>query len=360
MERLIDPPREVPPGLRLKLLADGLAATAIWFVPAAVTLLAAFKPPGAPVKVGLFVLGSIFLAFGLQALLPSLWRTMMTLRRLRVGFVTMGRITTCRFAWDKRRADMPYPEFLADWTVNMARSQMNKASGCLAALSVIFFVVPLVLTALVLAVALTIHYFQLPGGDAASADFDAPYFARFAAMAVGSIVAILAMLKLLWWGTAKEVVPYLEWRRLAQPGEHDWYDAQARELVEMAKARGVQISLKEPLPHDDTAVELICRVDYSLAGQPRAATARARLSNRLDPSGIERLIFDPLRPEKVELFVGLPGEVTIDAQAQWQELPAMGSVLRLMPAGIAGAVALGAFAMQLPRISALLRPLFPA
>ena len=356
MERIIDPPREVPLGLRLKLLADGLAATAIWFIPAAVALLAAFKPPGAPMKVGFFLLGSIFLAFGFQAVLPSLWRTMGTLRRMRVGFVTMGRITTCRFAWDKRRADMPYPEFLADWTVNMARSEMNKGTGCLAALFMVFLV-PFALMVLVLVVALAIHYFQLPWGDAVSADFDAPYFARFTAMAVAATVAVLAMLKFMRRATVDEVVPYMEWRRLAQPGDDDVYDEQARELVDMAKARGVQISLKEPLPQDDSAVELICKVDYSLAGAPRTATARARLSNRLDTTGVERLIFDPLRPDKVELFVGLPGEVAIDAQAQWQDLPAMGSVLRLMPAGIAAAVAVGAFAVQLPLIWTLLHPL---
>src|SRR6266850_7370733 len=130
--KLADPPREVPPGLRLKILTPyEVTGTMVYTVPALLLLgMAAVGDwPKAP-RIGMVIFGSLFLLLALQSALPAFVRAMATLRRMRYGFLTVGRIVSCHLAWEKKRAETAYVEFLENWVVNVGRSQMAKATGC--------------------------------------------------------------------------------------------------------------------------------------------------------------------------------------------------------------------------------------
>ena len=86
-------------------------------------------------------------------------------------------------------------------------------------------------------------------------------------------------------------------------------------------------------------------------GEPCTATGRARLSNRLDPAGVERILFNNLERGKVNLFAGLPDEARLDAQGCWSDTPALASAIHL---GVTGAAAVVAIAALL-RIAYLLQ-----
>jgi hypothetical protein len=354
MQRLVDPPRDIPLGLRLGILCYHDVANPILFLPAALMLLAAFKPPDMPMRVAFFTIGSLFLWLGLRNQLPALWRGFGTLRRMRLGYVTVGHITSCHLAWDRKDKDMPYREFLGDWVVNTRKSQMDKASGCFAKLIAVAIVVPFVVMAVIVGFVAVAFQWHVPGVDLSWSSVDAPYLAKWAAMSLAGTAAIVVMLKFLRSSERDQVVPFMEWQKLANPGRHDVYDDAAMEQVEEAKRRGVKISLKEPLPADSrSAVDLECTIDYSLAGQPCTATGRARLCKLLDLDGFEPLVFDPLRPQRVDLFVGLPEEVAIDAQSQWAAVPGAVPALRLLLAGGAALVAIAAFAVHVQDFTAL-------
>ena len=332
-----------------------VTGSALFFLPAAAALTAGASRPELGLRIALFLVGLFFLLKGLKTALPALLRSVATLRRMRFGFVTMGRIVSCHLAWDGKRVEMPYPEFLANWPVNIGRSQMNKATGCISTIVVTIFVVPLALMALIAAFALVVRFLELPGGEAMAGDLDAPYLAKWSAMALVFIALVLLTLRFNRRSMVDEVVPYMEWRRLMQPGKDDVYDDHARRLVALAKERGEQISLKEPLPENYSGVDLICKVEYSVMGERCTAAGRARLSNRLDPAGIERMIFHPAEREKIDLFVGLPDEARIDAQGQWSSVPVLGPSVLLALTGAIATVAFVAFWWHVPALIAMLR-----
>lgn len=343
MIRIVDPPREIPAGLRLRILAHrDVTGSAFFLLPAAAALVAGVASLGTGIRIGLLFVGFLLMLQGLKTALPALFRSLATLQRMRFGFVTMGRIVSCHLAWDGKREEKPYREFLENWTVNVARSQMGKAMGCLGVIVVTLFAVPLALMMLTVVAALAVNFLQHPGGAAMAGEADGATIAKFVAMGLVFIVILFLFLRAGRRSAVDAVAPYMEWRRLVQPGRDAVYDEHAMQLVELAKQRGEQISLKEPLPGNYSGAELVCKVDYSAMGERCTATGRARLSNRLDPAGVERLIFSNLERGKIDLFVGLPDEASIDAQGQWADVPAAGSAAQLVLAGTAAVVAIAA------------------
>lgn len=357
MVRVVDPPREIPLALQLKLLAHRDVTGSVFFLlPAAAALVAGASRPETGLRVVLFLAGSLFLFMGLKTALPALYRSVATLRRMRFGFVTLGRIVSCRLAWDSKRAEMPYREFLENWLVNVGRSQMGKAAGCFSTVVLGVFVVPLAVMVLIVAMAFVARSLGLPGGEAMAGDLDGPYLAKW----IGGMLVFITVFVLFLHFTRRElvdkVVPYMEWLRLeGKPGPDDVFDDHAMRLVARAKERGIQISLKEPLPANYSGVELICKVEYSVMGEPCTAIARARLSNRLDPAGVEQLIFSPAEREKIDLFVGLPDEARIDDQGRWSSVPAVGPAALLTLTGAVAAVALAAFWWNASAFNAMFR-----
>jgi hypothetical protein len=355
MIRIVDPPRDIPLGLRLKVLAHRDAtASAMYFVPAAAALLIGARFPGTAPRIMLLVVGSIFLFLGLQATLPALFRSLATLGRMRLGFVTMGRIVSCHLAWDRKSKEMPYGEFLEDWVVNISRSQMGKAIGCLTMVVVTVFGLPLLLVMLVAVIAYVASLLGSPGGTAMAGELDGQDLAKFVGMGLVFFGVLFLFLRAGRKEAVDAVVPYLEWRRLAQPGTNDAYDEHAIRLVAMAKEHGEQVSLKAPLPEDHSGVELVCKVEYYAMGELCTGTGRVRFSNRLDPAGVERVIFNNLDRGKVDFFAGLPDEAQIDAQGRWSDVSPYGPALLLALSGGAAIVAIEA----LLRIAFLLQAAF--
>lgn len=344
MIRIVDPPREVPVGLQLRILMHRhVHGSVYWFLLAAATLVAGTMHPGTGVQIGLLMLGSLLLAMGLKAALPALVRAAGTLKRMRLGFETMGRIVSCRLDWDDKRMEMSYRDFLENWTVNVVRSQSGKAAGCLSTVVVAVFVIPLVMMMLVAVVAYVAGFLKSSGSAVMAGAWSGSDLATFCGMGLGFIAMVLLILRAARRSVTGAVVPYMEWRRLAHPGTNDAYDDDAMRLVALAKERGEQISLKEPLPERYPGVELVCTVEYSAMGEACTATGRARLSNRLDPAGVERILFNNLERDKVDLFAGLPDEAGLDAQGCWRDAPAFACAVHLGVTGAAAVVAIAAF-----------------
>lgn len=352
---LENPPRAIPAGLRLKVLAHrDVTGSLLFLVPAAAALIAAVSRPDTALRIGLVLVGCLLLVRGFGIALPVLSRGMATLGRMRTGFATLGRIASCHLAWDGAGQEMPYREFLEDWAVKVAKSQTGKASGCAGMLVVLVFVVPLALMMLVVALVLAAGALQIPIGEPTAADLDVQYLAKWFAMGLLFIASTLVILRLARKTSVDAVVPYMEWRSLAKPGEKEVYDEHAMRLVELAKERGEQISLKVPLPTDYSGVELICKLEYSVMGEPCTGVGRVRLSNRLDLAGVERVLFDPLERGKVDFFAGLPDEVQIDAQGRWSDVPVRGAAVGLAFTGTVAAVAIAALLWNVPWLYAML------
>jgi hypothetical protein len=225
----------------------------------------------------------------------------------------------------------------------------------LASLVILIFLVPLALMMLIVALVLAARALSVSIGEPLPADLDGPYLAKWFASGLLFIVLVIVYLRVYRKATVNAVAPYMEWRRLAQPGKNDVYDKHAERLVELAREHGEQISLKEPLPADNAGMELICKVEYSVMGEPCIATARARLSNRLDLAGVERLIFNPLERGRIDLFAGLPDEVRIDESGRWSDVPAGGSAAWLALTAAVAMVATAALLDNVPALYAMLK-----
>lgn len=331
-----------------------VAGSLFYLLPGAAALVAGMARSEPALRAGLVLVGAIFLMMGLRTALPPLLRSAATLRRMRFGFLTLGRIVSCHLAWDSKRKEMPYREFLENWAVKVGQSQMGKATGCFGTVFIAVFVAPLALMMLIVALVYIAGLLNVSIGEPMAADLDGRYLAKWFAMGLVFIAAVLVFLYLGRRHAEKSVVPYMEWRRLVNPGKNDVYDEHAMRLVELAKERGEQISLKVPLPESDAGVELICRLEYSVMGEPCIAVGRARLTNRLDPAGVERIMFHPLARGKVDLLAGLPDEPLIDAQGRWSDVPASGPAVRLALTGAAAVVAIAALLGNVPQLYAML------
>ena len=329
MNRIVDPPREVPTGLALRILAGSIPASLFWFVPAAATLITVAKRPSMDItlQVLLELLGFAMLAMGYLAVVPDLVRSLATLRRMRTGVEATGRIVACRPAWDGKGDEMPYRAFLEDWLGRTMQSQMGKFTGCLVKLFFLGMAVPALLMALVLAVAALVNLPMLmAGGTMGGVSLrDA---GAFIGMAVVLAIFIAVMLYFLRRDTLETAGDYIDWAR-QQAAYRAGADPATVALIATAREQARGIALKEPLPTQDSGVELICSVEFSAMGELRKASGRARLCNRLDLAGVERLLVDPLDARKVQLFVGLPDDARTDERGEWQDIPAAASGIKL-------------------------------
>jgi len=336
---LENPPRAVPTGLMLKVLEHrDVTGSLFYLLPSAAALIAGVASPNEPLRIGLVLVGSILLVKGFGTALPALFRSLATLERMRSGFVTPGRIVSCHLAWDKARQEMPYREFLEDWVVKVGKSEMGKATGCFSMVFILIFVAPLALGMLIVALvlaagALNIHL----GEEPMAAGLDVAYLAKWFAMGLVFIAAVLLFLRLNRKATVDAVVPFME--------------SEARRLTIES---GKPVSLKAPLPADYSGVELICKVEYSAMGEHCIAVGRARLSNRLDLAGVERVIFNPLERGQVDLFVGLPDAARIDEYGRWSDAPRLGSAGWLALTGTVAIVAIAALLRNVPVLYATL------
>ena len=314
-----------------------------YLLPAAVVLVvSAFTAESTGTRVLFATFGFGFLVMGLKTALTALDESAAILRRMRFGFVTLGRIVSCRPALDRKGAEIPYRDFLENWTTIVSNFQFNQLSGCLSSLlSCLTFVttsVPLAVAGLLL----TVVYFALPAGWVGADGLDRPYIAKFivGGLVIGYLISLFRRhIRLMFGGKF-----VLELPSRAQPGKDDVYDTNAMSLATYAKEGGAKISLKYPLPAYDNnpLLEVICNVEYSVMGKPCSATARVPLSNRLKLTSVEQLLFIPAEPGEIDLVAGLPSEVRIDAQGQWSDVPDFSAGVQLSVTGAVALVALAA------------------
>ena len=347
---LLPPPRDVPAGLRLRILAQyDVVASTMFTVPAALILaIAALSPWPAFLRWGCVLVGAILLILALQAAIPALVAATATLRRMREGTLTVGRMLSCRYAWDKKSADTPYAEFLGDFAGIATRSQMGKFTGCMIRLIVAVFVVPFVLIIAITAFALIARQLGLLGGGQVAGDVDAGYLGQFTmTFAIGTVLiaAFLWVWRKLLIHAAGRMVERRRNERIAA-GVYEEHLRAEREKPANA------IRLKDPLPADHASPSaLVCRIEYAAGGEVLVASGRARLSDRLDMTGIEPLLHDKLHPGRIDLLAGLPPDVAV-SDGRWRDLSPIGPAAGLAFAGASALIAFTLFVLNVHRLLA--------
>lgn len=330
--RLCAPPREIPPGLRLALLCrHDVLASNLYVVPAAVLLaLGNVRTPPVLVRVALTVIGSVLLLLALQATLAALAAAMRELAIMRRGFSSVGRVVACRLPWERKGTDIAYAEFLGNWVVHTGKSQMRAATGCLSNLFAMgaFFLIGAPLLAIVAVLA---------------------YHGRLADLreygpVIGGLAGTIVLFALLvrYWGRFQvdRVAAYVHWRRTTRPGKNDYFDEWAEKEARNSLELNAGSIGHDPLPEVDS-VNLRCRVEYSpRPGERFAGEGVVRLRKGLDPGGVEPLIFDPDRPERVVFFAGLPDVARATGRGEWEPVDPVLPALKLGFTSLAWIVAI--------------------
>jgi len=337
---LVPPPREVPQEAVFAVLAHrDVYWTAVLFIPAAAVIYAVSQVHSDFQRAGLVLTAGVLLLLGILLVRPSLLRGMKTLHRMRHGFLAPGRVVACRLAWDGKKREMPYADFLSNWVVHVGKSQMRKASGCLPIL-VGLFLLPMILFALGIAIALALAYFGDTPPDSDTTRAVLLWFGGSVLM----IAAMMAWARFFARNAEKVVELHMKAEVFRRETQDDSYEDIARRLLDMARGNAQPIVISEPLPVDNHGVELICRVQYGVRGELRTGEGRLPLYDRLDPEGIEPLLFDPERPSQVVFLAGLPGGVSIDAGFKWKgPAPHPAAIAFLAVTGLAAMVALLGF-----------------
>ena len=343
--QLIDPPREIPPGLKLLVIASQEITGAFPFlVVAVVFVILSFGSPTPP-RLGFISIAALLLLLSLAGALPAVKRIKQALDAMKHGFMTTGRVVSCRLAWDEDQPDMRYAEFLPNWALEVAKSQVRKGQGSFISFLKTGFVVSFVLLFISFAIAL------LTGWDRTARLFAALMFMLFlSGIAAAVVLSFLYRKPRLY---VDQVEGFMQWKKLVHPLPGDEYNEEAVRLVEKAKKEGVDLSIQEPLPKDYSLLELICQAQYSLRGEHRVGEGRVRMCDRLDSEGVELLLFDPARPANVIFMAGLPPEVSVDALGHWQEVAASRAKTGLIRVGVLAAAIFLGIALQVPWILGL-------
>ncbi len=286
----------------------------LYLLPAGFLQVFAITHPDPRVGIAAFVLAAPLIFIVLKNLPFALYSRLSTLRLMRNGILAAGRIQSCRLSWDRPSAAMPYRDFLGNWAAIAARSQVNKSTGCLARVVILFFVIPFVLMALMFVLIWGAMYFSGSSSEAQATGFDGLVVAQLVAgtcIVVGSIGLGFYLFRRQVQTATTEMI---EGRRIQQQRAAGTPGVQADPLPDRPDT---PIALKEPLPGDGAGVLLSCAVEYQVRGEIRSAKASAPLCGRLRLTGEEQLLFDPAHQGRVEWLVNLPVAAKLDAQGVW-------------------------------------------
>lgn len=332
--RFSDPPREIPVGVLLKLLASrNLTGSLLAFIPAAALLISAANSSDPSAKAAPLFFVAVLLVAGLMTVLPALAKSMQALSRMRYGFMTLGRIISFRFSWSPPDEEIRYVEFLSNWVAILSIAQLRKLKGSAMSISIAPFVV---IFGLGIALMVIVLLKWLVG----EVNLDLELILIMVTLIAGFSYGISRLLRPALQDRRQmtnEMKPYLVSHQAPQE-TNDAPDDLARRLSESAAKRGAYTQVKGSLSGGST-LELICRVEYLVQGERRTSEGRVRHTSRLDPAGVEPLLFHPTRRKKVTFLSGLPEGVHLDARGQWEPVPAAGPALVLaLTALVAGTV----------------------
>jgi hypothetical protein len=351
LPQLGPPPRDVPRGLELRMLGRTVDPSLVFSIPAAVVLCATaiVRPPMAG-RIVLLIVGLVLLYPAWRLAIPPLRRAMRTVRRMRLGSATLGRMVTARFEWDSRGAAKPYGEFIGNYVVMLARSQVNKVTGCVIGCFGFALLIPFTLVIVAVGIALVLNKLGV-GHVTVEGDASFAYFAKFVG---GSVLFFLTSGIYIWWwrrDIANQAEAMVEEARAESAGGRDFPDAHTRQLMAMARDPGVEIPLKEPLPAASASnAWLICGVEYSAGGAKQLAETRVPLTSELNLHAIEPLLFEQARPGEVDLFLMLSREAAIEV-GQWKSRNGARGLASLVSASIFMGGAIGALLIEVVSIA---------
>jgi hypothetical protein len=326
--------------LRLRILAHyDVVASLMFTVPATFILMFITGPVPVFVRAGGLLVGTVLVYLALRAALPRLAAAHAILRRMREGTRGLGLIVSCRLQWDGKRSSFPYDKFLEDWAGNVARSQAGMFSGCLGKI-VLLMLLPFILSLVGAAIYIGWIRLSMPGAIELPAGAWRPVLGWGAAFVVALVLAV-GLVKSLGKVFSDQVGRFME-REHEERMRDDPIarEAHERHLATEAAKPPSEFRLKNPLPEDSSAsIELVCLVEYDVGAETRKALGVARLTNRLNGSGVEPLLYEEARPGRVELLAGLPKEAVL-LNGHWVEVSPVGSTIGLSLAGFVLAIAL--------------------
>lgn len=339
LPQLDPPPRFVPLGVRLLLLAHHSVTGTLWFtLPAAVMLLVAAisqLPRGA--RTALVVFGAVLLLLGIRMGLPPLRRGMRRVQRLATGTLTLGRIVSCHLEAQSERDAKPYAEFLRKYATIGTAQAVSLATGC--AFKLIFVPLGALIGLMVIAFVITaIARLFNPAIDAGDMDFE--NFLRFCLGLIAMLVIVIVSLES-WRKAAVPLVDaYLEIKTRIAMLEEDEYE---REWIKKVLDEAAAVGLDAPLPErSDAGIPITCTVEYVTMGKRRTGIGSAVIGDHLNLAGVEPLLFDPANPGEVELFAGLSTRIKVK-DGRWWPIRWVPTATRLAVAG--GVMALDALVL---------------
>jgi hypothetical protein len=323
--RLVDPPRAVPWGLRLAVVARYEKGT-LQLLPAVMLILLAIPVPPA-LRGVMLLIGALLFADSFRSMVHARVRARSILRLMSDGVQGIGRVVSCHPAWDEDSKEMPYGTFLSNWMVNTSQSQMGKAAGCFGAAVLLVFGVPLGLAATFAIIVMI----KMGGQDTELLRLLGLWLAVLAFTAVVGV----------WLYRLNRDAVIDEIGRVAGEG------ADARRVIVTELEPAEQIVVSDPLPHNATA-ELVCQVDYLVAGEVRRGEGNVPLCDRLDRQALEPLLYNAAAAKQVLFMVGLPKEAIVGADRQWQEVSAAPRIALLSFTGLFAVASLAGLAIHLP------------
>ena len=333
--RIADPPRRVPLGARLALFTHReITGSLAWSIPAAVCLLlSAIAQPLPGARIALIALGAACLYNAAHIARPQLARALRSIRRMRSGRLTIGRIAACRH-WKGALPMRAWADFIKDWDDFDRRELFKQGTGCLIRFVGIFLGVPFTLFFVFMASSAIAKLFGVGVEGLTSTIFLKLVGMTILVAAVFNVfVGIVQLVELWQFGDST-------------PG----YQAPKQAPADVEAFRHALLAVKDPapgrdFPSDDYAAELVCKVEYAGFDKIHAVETRTRFSPRMNRSGVEAVLFDPTAPGEIDLVASFPDTVQI-VDGQWARAPIFGPLVAVMITAAVFLAAFGALAFE--------------
>ena len=343
--RISDPPRRVPLGVKLALFDHREITTSLnWSLPAAVCLLlSAIAQPLRGARIALVLVGTVCLILSMRRSVPRISKALDTIKRMRYGRLTLGRIVECGMGWGPLRGRRPFAEFLKKWDAVDDYTYPRYMFGCLFTFFGLLFVLPMGAFLVLFGLALVMKALNVPGVTF-EGDFSFSYFLQALGMTILAVIMffVVRFIMIIYLMVKGDQIAN---ERLAPQDQVSVAASLERELREAFSMQLPKPEKAKPFPDDNLDWKLNCKVEYPGAGKAQVAKATARFSYRLNRSGIEPLLFHPAIPAEVDLLQALPPQVILSG-GNWIELPVARPAVMLAITALVYLTALTALAYE--------------
>jgi uncharacterized membrane protein len=315
-----------------------------WSIPATVCLLlSAIAQPLRGARVALVIVGAVCLLLAMRRSVPRISRALDTIKLMRWGRLSLGRILKCGMGWGPLSGMVPFADFVKKVDAVDDYTYPRYLFGCLFGFIGIMMAIPAVGFVVMLVLAFLMKLLNVRG-----VTFQGDYSFAFFVQSIGMVIVVVLMFFLV-----RFIMIIVYMMKLDEVANED---RGPEEQVSKAAAleRELRVAFSLPMPKSGQQKEfpdenldwmLACKVEYPGIGKIRAADAPAHFSPRLNRSGVEPLLFHPGMPGRIELLVGLPVQIAL-ANGEWVALPVAGPAFKLAITAVVFLLALTALGYE--------------